>query len=188
MKLKIEYVNKEALKPYANNAKIHTAEQVEQIKKSIEQFGFNDPIALWHENEVIEGHGRLLAVMEMDDIKKVPVIRLDDLTDEQRKAYMLVNNKLTMNTDFDFDLLNAELNDVVDIDMEQFGFVETCIEEINFDEFDKQLSNLEGEELVSLSVSVPASKKSFVNEYLRNGEADTAIGRGKGVLKRCELH
>lgn len=122
MKLKIEYINKEDLKPYANNAKIHTAEQIEQIKKSIAEFGMNDPIAIWHDNEIIEGHGRLLAVMEMDDITKVPVIRLDDLTDEQRKAYMLVHNKLTMNTDFDEELLDIELDDIVNIDMSEFGF------------------------------------------------------------------
>ena len=122
MNLKIEYLNKEDLKPYANNAKIHTGEQIEQIKKSIEEFGFNDPIAIWHDNEIIEGHGRLLAVMEMDDIEQVPVIRLDNLTDEQRKAYTLVHNKLTMNTDFDIGILDIELDDIVDIDMEQFGF------------------------------------------------------------------
>lgn len=121
--LKIEYVNKEDLKPYANNAKIHTAEQVEQIKKSIEEFGFNDPIAVWHDDEVIEGHGRLLAVMEMDDIQAVPIIRLDELTDEQRKAYMLVHNKLTMNTGYDFEILNLELEDIT-MDMEQFGFID----------------------------------------------------------------
>lgn len=124
MKLQIEYVNKEELKPYANNAKIHTGEQIEQIKKSIEEFGFNDPIAVWHDNEVIEGHGRLLAVMEMDDIDTVPIIRLDDLTDEQRKAYMLAHNKLTMNTGFDFDLLTLELESITDIDMADFGFEE----------------------------------------------------------------
>ena len=122
MKLKIEYVNKEELKPYLNNAKLHPAEQVEQIKKSIEEFGFNDPIAVWKDNEIIEGHGRLLAVMEMDGIKEVPIIRLDCLTDEQRKAYMLVHNKLTINSDFDIDLLSLELDGIVDIDMGQFGF------------------------------------------------------------------
>lgn len=122
MKLKIDYLNKEELRPYANNAKIHTGEQIEQIKESIREFGFNDPIAIWHDNEVIEGHGRLLAIMEMDEIKEVPVIRLDDLTDEQRRAYMLVHNQLTMNTGFDIDVLSLELDDIVDIDMEQFGF------------------------------------------------------------------
>lgn len=123
MELKIEYLNKEQLKPYANNAKLHPAEQVEQIKKSIEEFGFNDPIAIWHDNEIIEGHGRLLAVMEMPEISEVPVIRLDGLTDEQRRAYMLVHNKLTMNSDFDFDILNEELENIADIEMNDFGFI-----------------------------------------------------------------
>ena len=131
MELKIEYLSKEELKPYANNAKIHTAEQVEQIKHSIEQFGFNDPIAIWHDNEIVEGHGRLLAVMEMPEIETVPVIRLDELTDEQRRAYMLVHNKLTMNTDFDIDILNLELEDIVDIDMTNFGF-----NNLSFDDLD----------------------------------------------------
>ena len=120
--LRIEYVSKDELRPYANNAKVHTDEQIEQIRHSIEEFGFNDPIALWHDNEVIEGHGRLLAVMGMDDIETVPVIRLDELTDEQRRAYMLVHNKLTMNTDFDLDILTVELDDIFDIDMADFGF------------------------------------------------------------------
>lgn len=122
MKLQIEYLKKEELKPYANNAKIHTDDQIDQIKRSIEEFGFNDPIAIWGDNEIVEGHGRLLAVMEMPEITEVPVIRLDDLSDEQRRAYMLVHNKLTMNTDFDIDMLNVELDSIVDIDMSEFGF------------------------------------------------------------------
>ena len=77
---------------------------------------------MWKDNEIIEGHGRLLAIMEMDDIDEVPVIRLDDLSDEERKAYTLVHNKLTMNTDFDEELLNIELEDILDIDMSEFGF------------------------------------------------------------------
>ena len=142
MELKVEYLNKEELKPYANNAKLHPAEQIEQIKSSIREFGFNDPIAIWHDNEIIEGHGRLLAVMEMDEIDSVPVIRLDDLTDEQRRAYMLVHNKLTMNSDFDIDLLGIELDDIVDIDMSEFGFVLEDEEEIenNEEENEKKFS------------------------------------------------
>lgn len=119
-KLKVEYVPTSKLKTYANNAKIHTAEQVEQIKKSIEEFGFNDPIAVWHDNEIIEGHGRLIAATELG-IEEVPVIRLDELTDEQRRAYMLVHNKLTMDTDFDFEILNEELASI-QLDMAGFGF------------------------------------------------------------------
>lgn len=129
MELKIEYLPKESLKPYVGNAKLHPAEQVEQIKKSIEEFGFNDPIAIWHEGVVVEGHGRLLAVMEMPEIKEVPVIRLDNLTDEQRRAYMLVHNKLTMNTNFDFSLLEMELEGI-EMDMGKYGF-----EDIHLDSF-----------------------------------------------------
>lgn len=123
MQLKIEYVPKSELKPYEGNAKLHPAEQVDQIIRSIEQFGFNDPLAVWKDNVVIEGHGRLLAAMEMDSIDTVPVIRLDNLTDEQRRAYTLVHNKLTMNSDFDMSLLELELEQI-DMDMEQFGFEE----------------------------------------------------------------
>lgn len=119
-KLKIEYINKNDLKPYINNAKIHTNEQIEQIRKSIEEFGFNDPIAIWKDNEIIEGHGRLLAVMDMD-IDEVPIIRLDGMTDEERRAYMLVHNNLTMNTGFDIEMLEMEIENI-EIDMEQFGF------------------------------------------------------------------
>lgn len=130
MELKIEYVDKDRLRPYAKNAKIHTKEQIKQIKKSIKEFGFNDPIAIWRDNQIIEGHGRLLAVMEMDDIIKVPVIRLDGLTDEQRKAYMLIHNKLTMNTDFDIEMLKEELNDIVNYNMNDYGFDDVIEKEI----------------------------------------------------------
>lgn len=123
MELKIEYLDKEQLKPYANNAKVHTDEQVEQIKNSIREFGFNDPIAVWHDNEIIEGHGRLLAAMEMDEIKKIPVIRLDSLTDEQRKAYAIVHNKLAEKAYWDNELLGEELKTLIEeFDMTQLGF------------------------------------------------------------------
>ena len=121
MKLKIEYMDTADLEPYANNAKIHSAEQIEQIKKSIEDFGMNDPIAVWKNNEIIEGHGRLLACRELG-IKKVPVVRLDDLTDEQRRAYMLVHNRLTMNTGFEEGLLDMELESLPEINWDAFGF------------------------------------------------------------------
>lgn len=128
--LKIEYVKTDTLQAYVNNAKEHPAEQVEQIKKSIEQFGFNDPIAIWHDNEVIEGHGRLIAATELG-LEEVPIIRLDDLTDEQRRAYMLVHNKLTMNSDFNLDLLALELDDITNIDMTEFGFQDLDLGDID---------------------------------------------------------
>jgi site-specific DNA-methyltransferase (adenine-specific) len=118
--LKIEYIPIEDIKPYKNNAKLHPKEQIQQIKNSILEFGFKDPIAIWNDT-IVEGHGRLLAAQELG-YKELPVIRLDDLTDEQRKAYTLAHNKLTMNSDFDLDILTAELGDITDIDMSDFGF------------------------------------------------------------------
>ncbi len=128
--LKIEYIPISEIKTYRNNAKVHTAEQIEQIKKSIMEFGMNDPIAVWKDNEIIEGHGRYFACLELG-LEEVPIIRLDSLTDEQRKAYGLVHNQLTMNTDFSIDLLNLELDDIVNFDMSFYGFdLNTEIEEI----------------------------------------------------------
>lgn len=133
MKLKVEYYPIDSIKPYENNAKIHTEEQVAQIIRSIQEFGMNDPIAIWSEdNIIIEGHGRLMACKELG-MKEVPVIRLDDLTDEQRKAYTLVHNQTTMNTGFDLDILNAELESL-DIDMSEFGFEDITEDDIDIEE------------------------------------------------------
>lgn len=120
-KLQIEYVPIETLRPYENNAKIHTQEQVEQICESIRQFGMNDPIAVWRDGEIIEGHGRLMACHKLG-LQTVPIIRLDSLTDEERRAYMNIHNQLTMSTGFDLDLLSEELGKIDNIDMERFGF------------------------------------------------------------------
>ena len=118
--LKIEYVDIDTIRPYENNAKEHPIEQIEQIKKSIQEFGNNDPIAVWN-NEIVEGHGRYEALKQLGETT-IPIIRLDNLTDEQRKAYTLVHNKLTMNSDFNFEILSEELDSIIDINMEDFGF------------------------------------------------------------------
>jgi len=117
----IDYLPIEELKPYERNAKLHPKAQIEQIKKSIKDFGFNDPVAVWKDNEIIEGHGRLIAAKELG-LTEIPIIRLDDLTDQQRKAYMLAHNKLTMNSDFDMKILAEEIENILDFDMSSFGF------------------------------------------------------------------
>ena len=120
MRLKIEYLKPEQLQPYANNAKLHPAAQVEQIENSIREFDFSDPIGIWGENEVVEGHGRLLAALKLG-LKEVPVIRLDHLTDEQRKAYALAHNQTTMTSGWDAERILEEMGRIK-IDMTQFGF------------------------------------------------------------------
>lgn len=121
--MQIEIISLDSLKPYERNAKKHTAEQIKQIKESITKFGNNDPIAIWgDENIIIEGHGRYVALRELG-YEECECIRLDHLTEEERKAYTLAHNKLTMNTDFDDDLLLSELDELRDFfDMSAFGF------------------------------------------------------------------
>lgn len=145
-KLKIDYIKVSEIAPYKRNAKLHPAEQIEQIIRSISEFGFNDPIAIDEHNVIIEGHGRLLAIKEMQKRgifgDEVPVIYLRGLSEEQKKAYILAHNKLTMNTDFDLEMLQAELDDITMFDMSDFGFGEdnTGVEELgkvredNYDE------------------------------------------------------
>lgn len=119
--LNVIYMPVGELKQYAGNAKRHPKKQVAEIRESIEQFGFNDPIAVWRNNEIIEGHGRLLAALDMG-LETVPVIRLDKLTDEERRAYILAHNQTTLSSGFDTKLLKQELANLPTIDMSKLGF------------------------------------------------------------------
>lgn len=116
------------LVPYARNAKEHSASQVDTIAASIEEFGNCDPIAVWHnaegDPEIVEGHGRLLALKKLgQDV--APVIYLDHLSDEQRRAYTHVHNQTTLNSDFDYEVLLPELHELeatTGLDFDDFGF------------------------------------------------------------------
>lgn len=149
--MKIEKISIEEIKPYENNAKLHPSEQIEQIKKSIEEFGNNDPIAVDENNVIIEGHGRYQALKELG-FNEIEIIKLTHLNEQQKKAYILAHNKLTMNTGFDFDTLNLELDAISDFDMSDFGFVIDLqkdnqnineIREIDTSDFDDEKFDLE---------------------------------------------
>ena len=158
--MEIVKINIEDLKPYKNNAKIHTQEQIEQIKKSIKEFGMNDPIAVWgKDNIIVEGHGRLEALKQLG-YTEVDCIRLDHLTDEERKAYTLAHNKLTMNTDFDFDILNEELEDITDIDMSDFGF------DLNFEDEEKEVE----EDEFDIDSNIPEEPKAKYGDIYQLGK------------------
>ena len=107
--LEVIEINTRDIKPFPQNAKKHPPEQIEQIRRSITEFGMNDPIAIDEQNVVIEGHGRLLALKAIH-AESVPCIRLSHLTEEQKHAYILAHNKLTLNSGFDSDLLLGELD------------------------------------------------------------------------------
>ena len=118
--MEIVNVRVSTLKNYNNNTKEHPAEQVKEIAKSIERFGFRQPIVVDRNNVVVIGHGRLLAAKELH-LKEVPVTVADDLTDDEINALRLVDNK-TNESAWDFSALEAELVSIGGIDMSDFGF------------------------------------------------------------------
>jgi len=125
VRLAVEMVRTSELHEYDGNAKLHPLSQIEQLEESISEFSFADPIGAWHDEDgravVVEGHGRLLAARRLG-IEELPVVFLDHLTDEERRAYGLVHNKLTMDTGFDASALSDELDFISDIDMGKFNF------------------------------------------------------------------
>lgn len=119
MELKIEYLPIKSLKPYERNTRKHTDYDVGEIAKSIEECGFNDPIGVYGESlTIVEGHGRLLAAKKLG-MKEVPCIRLDHMTDDQRRKYAILHNKTAELSAFDFDNLAIELED---LDFSNFDF------------------------------------------------------------------
>ena len=122
--MKIEYMKPDELIPYEGNAKLHPADQVEHIANSIKMFGWTQPIVVDENNVVVIGHGRLMAAKELH-LDKVPVVRRDDLTEEQINACRLADNK-TNESGWDFGKMEEELAQLAidGIDMTQFGFAE----------------------------------------------------------------
>ena len=114
--------------PYENNAKEHPEEQIKQIKNSIQEFGNNDPIAIDENNVIIEGHGRYLALKELE-YDEVECIVLANLTEEQKSAYRIVHNQLTMNTGWDEERLKEELDNIT-LDMRELGLTQEMLDEI----------------------------------------------------------
>jgi hypothetical protein len=120
---RIEQFPIDRLIPYARNARTHSDVQVSQIAASIKEFGFTNPVLIDSESGIIAGHGRVLAAKKLE-MDHVPVIRLEHLTEVQRKAYILVDNKLALNAGWDEELLRVELAALseADFDLDLLGF------------------------------------------------------------------
>ncbi len=181
--LSVEEVPTDELIPYARNAKIHTHEQIDQICSSIEEFGFNDPVAVWdgpEGTEIVAGHGRVMAAKKLG-MAKVPIIRLDHMDDKERKAYGLAHNKLTMNTGWDFAKLDAELDELAgEFDMEDFGFDSMpefdAIEDLMQNDFTDSTPN-EDAETFSITFTFPIEEREAVTEYLKGYGKDNVAQR-----------
>ena len=123
--LKIKQQNIEVLTPYKNNARIHGQKQIQLLARSIEQFGFNVPVLVNKDNQILSGHGRVLAAKELK-LKKIPTIQIESLTQTQQKAFILADNKIAQKSEWDNDLLQLELENLqaldIDFDLTLTGF------------------------------------------------------------------
>lgn len=119
----IEYVSMSSLTPYARNSRTHSPQQVKQIAASIKEFGFTNPVLIDESNGIIAGHGRVMAAEHLQ-LTEVPCIRLEYLTETQKKAYVIADNKLAMLSEWDEQLLSLELNELNSnsYDMSLIGF------------------------------------------------------------------
>jgi len=121
--IKLQQVKTADLIPFAGNSREHSDAQVSQIAASIREFGFLAPVIADDDNTIIAGHGRVLAAEKLG-LPKVPVVRASHLTDAQRRAYVIADNKLSDNSAFEFDILRGEFDQLreLDFDLELTGF------------------------------------------------------------------
>ena len=115
--LKINYRKSGDLIPYVNNSRTHSDQQVQQVASSIKEFGFTNPILIDEDSGIIAGHGRLMAAQKLG-LDEVPTITLEGLTEAQRKAYVIADNKLALNSGWDDELLKVEIEALSDSDFD----------------------------------------------------------------------
>jgi hypothetical protein len=181
--LEIEVLNIDDLIPYENNAKEHPKEQIEQIKKSIIEFNNNDPIAIDENNVIIEGHGRHEALKQLG-YEQVECIRLSHLNEEQKKAYRLIHNKLTMNSDYDFNLLEQELMNIQDIDMLEFDFDMSFLNE-DEEEIKEEANKKLTDEFLIPPISVFDTRQGYWQDRKRAWKSlgiSSDVGRDEALL------
>jgi len=129
--MQIKEVAVDKLIPYANNSRTHSEAQIAQIAASIKEFGFKNPILIDAKNGIIAGHGRLLAARKLG-LKQVPTLDGSDLTEPQKKAYVIADNKLAMNAGWDGELLALEMEELLkgNFNLELLGFTENELDEL----------------------------------------------------------
>ncbi|HQK35893.1 MAG TPA: ParB/Srx family N-terminal domain-containing protein, partial [Spirochaetales bacterium] len=141
---RLEKVNIDNLVPYARNARTHSKEQILQLRASLREFGFVNPVIVDKDLNIIAGHGRVLAAKE-EGITEVPCVFAEHLTEAQKRAYIIADNRLALNAGWDIEMLSVELSELqgVDFDLSLLGFDDAelnkllgGIEDIKDDDFD----------------------------------------------------
>jgi ParB family chromosome partitioning protein len=172
--MKIETLKTADLIPYARNSRTHSDAQVAQIAGSIREFGFTNPVLIGADNGIIAGHGRVMAAQKLG-LDKVPCIRLGHLTDTQKRAYVIADNKLALNAGWDEEMLGLELADFreEDFDMDLIGFTE---DELGaFDVEESEMPNLaDGDKQ-------PFQQMTFTVHDEQAEEVQAAIAKAKSM-------
>ena len=137
--MKIENIDINNIIPYEDNPRVHSDIQIKQIANSIKEFGFNVPILIDENKKIIAGHGRLQASKSLN-LKEVPTITILNLTEEQKKAYIIADNQLTLNSNWNEDLLKNQLNFLTDynFDLNLLGF-----EDSQLDNYFKEIEEID---------------------------------------------
>ena len=180
-KLEIKYIPIDNIKPYKNNPRLNE-EAIPYVMNSIKEFGFKNPIILDKNNVIVAGHTRLESAKRLD-MKEVPVIYVDDLTEEQVKAFRLADNKVSEKSVWNWEMLNQELNDILNIDMTEFDFGIDLDEPLE-DELDEDENNIELKEYqVKLKFKdtkdfkkIEDELRSFINENYK--DVDVSVNGG----------
>ena len=159
--------------PYAKNARVHDEAQIAQIAGSIKEFGFNNPVLIDKDNGIIAGHGRVMAARKLG-LTEVPTILLDHLNETQRKAYILADNRIAINSTWDNEMLSLELMDIKDdVSLAMLGF--------NVDELDALLKEISSTELPNLpdGDKQPFQQKTFTLHDEQFNIVDDAITKAR---------
>ena len=187
--MQIEQVAVESLIPYARNSRTHSDDQVAQIAASIKEFGWTNPILIDGESGIIAGHGRLLAARKLG-MKEVPVIQLSGMTDTQKRAYIIADNKLALNAGWDDELLGLELSelDLEGFDLELTGFTQEEIDALNPEEQEQGEAQGKGnlsERFMIPPFSVLNAREGWWQDRKRAWIAlgiKSEVGRGGGAM------
>lgn len=169
----IENVQVSSLVQYARNARTHDSRQVEQIARSIETFGFNNPVLIDDENGIIAGHGRVLAA-QLLDMDTVPCIRLGWLSDQQKRAFILADNKIAENSGWDEAMLDAELDQLAleGFERDLMGFdIEVQVEQEE-EQQSNQVETGEVRDVFWINITGPLKHQHHVLDRLRAVMAD----------------
>ena len=163
--MEIVYKKLDELKPYENNPRFND-DAVEYVAKSIKEFGFKVPIIVDKNNVIVAGHTRYKASMELG-LEEVPIIVADDLTEEQVNAFRLADNKVSEKSEWNTELLSEELEKILNINMDDFGFLkneEVNIEDVDVDEYFSDESN--EKEIVCPSCGYKGKKEDFYGDNI----------------------